>query len=335
MSFTRSLSSALYRSIDSAKNTLATAIRMDVTPRTSHQYGRLPLFALTHDSDIKAMAVGCDADLGGKSKMKLERDHIEGMGRFYGVLSNEVPRQAQLQRSGYAGFRNKNRPTLFGQQTWDTTMHPFLRLRVRNRLAGPPHATESSSPSPSFRSALSSSTLGNSGATTFARATNALGFNLPNRPGPKFFVNIQTDGPVTSDVYQHRLLFDESKGDSWHNVLIPLTDFVLMNTGTVSTSQTQMMREKIRTIGISAVLELPSLAELEAAGTGSKSTALPNALKQGTDALAERAEPTTETARGSRRAVTFNFDLGIERIEAISEEALSEDVEPPTQDVRI
>lgn len=49
---------------------------------------------------------------------------------------------------------------------------------------------------------------------------HALGLNLPAKPGPKFFVNVQTDGPVTSDLFQHRLFLDESKGNAWQDVIV-------------------------------------------------------------------------------------------------------------------
>lgn len=326
MSFTRSLSSALYRSIDSAKHSLATALRMDVMPPTAAGHGRLLIYTLSSPEDIHAVATGCDADMGGASKMKLEIDPQEGTGRFWGTLSSEVPRNAKLERSGYAGFRNRNRPTLFGAQTWDTTMHPYVRLRVRNRLAGPPSSSNSNSPSASLRSALSSSTF-DGNASTYARAVQALGLDLANGPGPKFFVNVQTDGPVTSDLFQHRLLLDESKGNAWQDVSIPLSDFILINTGEVSASQVKMMREKIRTVGISAVLEPPSLGDLESQSGQGANAGAPDVLRQqqNEEDTSSRESQATQTAAGSRRGAKYNFDLGIEKIEMLSEEALEEE----------
>jgi NADH dehydrogenase [ubiquinone] 1 alpha subcomplex assembly factor 1 len=107
-------------------------------------------------------------------------------------------------------------------------MHPYLSLRVKNRLAkpasgfpsspsSPSSASSSASASSSLRSALSSSS---SESTPQQRAVHALGLNLPAKAGPKFFVNVQTDGPVTSDLFQHRLYLDESKGNAWQDVVV-------------------------------------------------------------------------------------------------------------------
>ncbi|CAD6896440.1 unnamed protein product [Tilletia caries] len=55
--------------------------------------------------------------------------------RFWGTLSYDIPRGAKIECSGYAAFRNKNRPTIFGVQIWDATMHPYLAIKLRNRRA--------------------------------------------------------------------------------------------------------------------------------------------------------------------------------------------------------
>jgi len=67
-----------------------------------------------------------------------------------------------------------------------------------------------------------------------------------------YFVNIQTDGPVPSDLWQHRLyLREDPDGMTWENVIIPLSSFVLISGGETATSQVIMGRNKVRTIGIS------------------------------------------------------------------------------------
>ncbi|KEP49302.1 complex I intermediate-associated protein CIA30 [Rhizoctonia solani 123E] len=64
-----------------------------------------------------------------------------------------------------------------------------------------------------------------------------------------FFVNIQTDGPIQTDLWQHRLYF-QTDGE-WEDISIPLSDFVMTNQGDLVQNQVKMMREKVRTIGIS------------------------------------------------------------------------------------
>lgn len=93
--------------------------------------------------------------------------------------------------------------------------------------------------------------------TALQRAKTSLGYGLEESPGPKFYVNIQTDGPVTSDLFQHRIWLDPSAGDQWQTVVIPLDRFMLLNTGELSGSQMGMMRQAIRTVGVSCVLDTP------------------------------------------------------------------------------
>lgn len=220
MSLTRSLTMALSRSIDQAKHSLASALRMDVAAPTTDQHDRVAIYTLSTPEQVQAMATGCDADIGGLSSVKVDLDPKDGKGRFWGTLSSEIPRSCKLERSGYAGFRNKNRPTLFGVQTWDSTMHPYLCLRVKNRLARAAQQQQRQPCSPpSLRAALSSFTP-DANVSPHKKAVHALGLDLASKAGPKFFVNVQTDGPVTSDLFQHRLTLDESKGDAWQNVVV-------------------------------------------------------------------------------------------------------------------
>jgi NADH dehydrogenase [ubiquinone] 1 alpha subcomplex assembly factor 1 len=65
-----------------------------------------------------------------------------------------------------------------------------------------------------------------------------------------YFVNLQTDGPITTDLWQHRLYFQRNDG-GWEDVFIPFENFILTNTGELVQHQIAMMRERIRTVGIS------------------------------------------------------------------------------------
>lgn len=299
---------------------------MEISP-TSKNQGALLLYAMTQPAHLSNFATGSDSDIGGLSQCRLGLDD-SSRGRFYGTLSSQVPRGGKIEKSGYAGFRNRNRPTLFGNQCWDTTVHPFLALRVRNRLAKKPLTnTERAEAGGGLRAALHASDPSGPAAS---RAVHALGLGRKELPGPKFFVNVQTDGPVTSDLFQHRLYLDESKGSDWQTVVIPFDDFVLTNTGQISSSQVSMMREKIRTIGISAVLDVPVPPS---ASKPISKDAPPSALSKGprkmnTDEQEDdwavdgelRGEGGDGVAvRGSKRGSTFNFDLGLESVYAVGE----------------
>ncbi|CAO3596639.1 unnamed protein product [Absidia cylindrospora] len=65
----------------------------------------------------------------------------------------------------------------------------------------------------------------------------------------KYFVNIQTDGVIQTDLYQHRL-FLRTPGQ-WETVMIPFRDFILTNNGMIQEQQIEMFREKVKTVGIS------------------------------------------------------------------------------------
>ncbi|CDO76991.1 hypothetical protein BN946_scf184298.g18 [Trametes cinnabarina] len=168
------------------------------------------LFTFNSREDISQFATGCDADVGGTSTVNFELDESTAKpsdagetkassphdivvnrptGKFWGEMRLAVrPGLEGKIRGGYAGFRSKPRPTLFGELTDDVSNHEYLALR--------------------------------------------------------------TDGPITTDLWQHRLFFRRDDG-GWEDVFIPFKDFVLTNTGELVPHQVQMYRERIRTIGIS------------------------------------------------------------------------------------
>ena len=78
--------------------------------------------------------------------------------------------------------------------------------------------------------------------------------------GRKYFVNIQTESIVPTDLHQHRL--HAQKPGEWETVLIDLNAFVRTNHGTVVEPQTEMMRQKIRTVGMSLTDRVPGPFEL-------------------------------------------------------------------------
>jgi len=63
-------------------------------------------------------------------------------------------------------------------------------------------------------------------------------------------VNIQTDGPLTTDLWQHRLYFQRSD-NTWEDIFVPFGSFVRTNSGELTEDQITMYRERVRSIGIS------------------------------------------------------------------------------------
>ncbi|KAF9113206.1 hypothetical protein BGX27_002047 [Mortierella sp. AM989] len=77
----------------------------------------------------------------------------------------------------------------------------------------------------------------------------------------KYFVNIQTDGVVPTDLYQHRL-FLKTPGE-WETVLIPFKDFILTNQGFIQEDQVEMFRERVKNVGVSIIDRKSGPFELE------------------------------------------------------------------------
>ncbi|KAF2397499.1 NADH:ubiquinone oxidoreductase complex I intermediate-associated protein 30 [Trichodelitschia bisporula] len=78
--------------------------------------------------------------------------------------------------------------------------------------------------------------------------------------GRKYFVNLQTDSIVPTDLHQHRLFTRKPGG--WETVLISLNDFVRTNHGTVVEPQSEILRQKVKSVGISLVDRVPGPFDL-------------------------------------------------------------------------
>ncbi|KAK7691035.1 hypothetical protein QCA50_006138 [Cerrena zonata] len=177
------------------------------------------LFTFNSREDVGEVALGCDADIGGRSTVHFDLDESSASnekavsflgrpsGKFWGEMRLSVQQEMKDKvRGGYAGFRSKRRLTFFGEMTDDVSYHRYLALRVR--AGGHPRTRNS------------------------------------------YYVNIQTDGPIASDLWQHRLFFNREDG-GWEDIFIPLDRFVLTNSGEIQPHQIAMFKERIRTVGIS------------------------------------------------------------------------------------
>lgn len=100
---------------------------------------------------ISSLATGSDADIGGLSTCSFApqpepRVHEPGQAAeqqqeqpqthvaMHGNLSLAVPpAYAGRIRTGYAAFRTKTRPSLFGEETWDLSLYSHLRMKVAYR----------------------------------------------------------------------------------------------------------------------------------------------------------------------------------------------------------
>ncbi|KAH7309005.1 complex I intermediate-associated protein 30-domain-containing protein [Stachybotrys elegans] len=66
--------------------------------------------------------------------------------------------------------------------------------------------------------------------------------------GRAYFINVQTEGVEPTDLHQHRL-FAKRPGQ-WETVLVKWNEFVRTNHGFVVEPQTELLRQKVRTVGI-------------------------------------------------------------------------------------
>lgn len=78
--------------------------------------------------------------------------------------------------------------------------------------------------------------------------------------GRSYLVNVQTESIEPTDLHQHRL-FAQHPGD-WETVLIRWNDFVRTNHGFVVEPQTEMLRRRVRSIGVGLTDRVPGPFEL-------------------------------------------------------------------------
>ncbi|KAF2839023.1 complex I intermediate-associated protein-like protein CIA30 [Patellaria atrata CBS 101060] len=78
--------------------------------------------------------------------------------------------------------------------------------------------------------------------------------------GRKYFVNLQTESIVPTDLHQHRLY--TRKPGEWETILINWNDFVRTNHGEVVEPQMELLRQRVRTIGVSLIDRTPGAFDL-------------------------------------------------------------------------
>ncbi|KIP10449.1 hypothetical protein PHLGIDRAFT_33842 [Phlebiopsis gigantea 11061_1 CR5-6] len=184
---------------------------------------RAPITLLTLNSreDMSRFAIGCDSDIGGTSSAKIELDETSADPKA-GVRALQPLRPS-------AKFWGEMR---LGAK-------PGFEGRVRGGYAG-------------FRSQPRPTLFGEMVDDVSNHRFLALRVRVGGSPRTRnsYYVNIQTDGPITSDLWQHRIFFNRDDG-GWEDIFIPFDNFVLTNTGEIQNDQMAMYRERLRTIGVS------------------------------------------------------------------------------------
>ncbi|KAI0787994.1 complex I intermediate-associated protein CIA30 [Fomes fomentarius] len=186
----------------------------------------MTLFAFNSREDIDQFATGCDADVGGTSTVNFALDE-----------STAKPRIPEKSSSPHEVILNRATGKFWGEMS--LSVRSGLEGQIRGGYAG-------------FRSKPRTTLFGEitedvSNHEYIALRVRALGHP---RTRNSYFVNLQTDGPITTDLWQHRLFFRRDDG-GWEDIFIPFRDFVLTNAGELVPHQVQMYRERVRTVGIS------------------------------------------------------------------------------------
>jgi NADH dehydrogenase [ubiquinone] 1 alpha subcomplex assembly factor 1 len=65
-----------------------------------------------------------------------------------------------------------------------------------------------------------------------------------------YYVNMQTEGPISTDLWQHRLHLRRTDG-GWEDIYLPFGAFRLTNSGELVDAPVKMGRDAVRSIGIS------------------------------------------------------------------------------------
>ncbi|KAK4168570.1 hypothetical protein QBC43DRAFT_309137 [Cladorrhinum sp. PSN259] len=78
--------------------------------------------------------------------------------------------------------------------------------------------------------------------------------------GRSYFVNVQTESVIPTDLHQHRLFV--KKPGEWETVLIKWNMFVRTNHGFVVEPQTEILRQKVKSIGFGLTDRIPGPFEL-------------------------------------------------------------------------
>ncbi|QIW99302.1 hypothetical protein AMS68_004820 [Peltaster fructicola] len=106
--------------------------------------------------------------------------------------------------------------------------------------------------------------------------------------GRKYFVNIQTDTIVPTDIHQH-ILPTRTPGQ-WETIAIPFSDFVRTNHGLVVEPQNEMQTMKVRSLGIGLTDRIQGPFELRIAEAYASNSSSKNVSKDSGFDLREQEE---------------------------------------------
>ncbi|KAL1583354.1 hypothetical protein WHR41_08081 [Cladosporium halotolerans] len=218
------------RSLDELKRQSKVAVRLEGLSKPNQPF---PLVRFEQEDAIDRCKVMSDADMGGYSKASLT--HVPGT-----VPSTPADTTSSLPSTG------SERPP-----------HALFKGSISTEL--PPNKPEIQ------RSGYAAWRTRDRGTSLFGKLLwdidpySFLALRVKS-DGRKYFVNIQTESIVPTDLHQH-LLPCYTPGE-WETVTIPFSSFVRTNYGMVVEPQREMMRQKVRSVGIGLIDRVPGPFEL-------------------------------------------------------------------------
>ena len=211
------------RSLDEFKRQANIAIKMEGLHEPQKAF---PLIQFTQPDSTDRCKLICDSDTGGFSKVSLTfragRAHEESK-REVGVIDEEGVQDEPPAHAVFQGSISTELPP----NKPDIQRSGYAAWRTRDR-----------------------------GASLFGKLLwdidpySYLALRIKS-DGRKYFVNIQTESIVPTDLHQH-LLPCYTPGQ-WETVIVPFSAFVRTNYGMIVEPQKEMMRQKVRSIGIGLI----------------------------------------------------------------------------------
>lgn len=227
------------RSMDEFKRQATIAIKMEGLREPTKPF---PLIKFDQENSMPQCKVMCDQDMGGFSKASLT--YVPGAAHH-----ERNPEKDSQQKGGIIESEEGVEPA-----------HALFKGSISTEL--PPNKPDIQ------RSGYAAWRTRDRGMSLFGKLIwdvypySYLALRVKS-DGRKYFVNIQTESIVPTDLHQH-LLPTYTPGE-WETVIIPFSQFVRTNYGFVVEPQKEMMRQKVRSVGIGLTDRVPGPFELRIA----------------------------------------------------------------------
>lgn len=212
------------RSVEEFRRQATIAVKMEGLHRPTKPF---PLIKFDTDDSLGRCKTICDSNMGGFSKAGLT--YVPGSSHI-----ENPPSKADGEKAGIISSETDLEPA-----------HVLFKGSISTEL--PPNKPDIQ------RSGYAAWRTRDRGVSLFGRLLwdidpfDYLALRIKS-DGRRYFVNIQTDSIVATDLHQH--LLPSSVPGEWETVTIPFNAFVRTNYGMVVEPQKEMLRQKVRSVGI-------------------------------------------------------------------------------------